>query len=288
MGAQLKTPRVVVIGAEKGGAGKSTIAIHIAAGLMHKGAKVAVMDLDLRQQSLGHFFASRQAWTAASGAVLPAPDVIHLGDVATLATADPAEARVRFEAALASAEDAEFVLIDTPGADTALSRVAHALADLIVTPMNDSFVDFDMLGAVDPVTLELKRPSLYSETVWESRKQRMAMDRVSIDWVVLRNRLAPSEARNRRRVDERVQALSRRVGFRMGPGLRDRVIYRELYPFGLTVADLSSSVRPVEVSLSHVAARQELRGLMQALKLPFGGATAPAVVVDVPETAAVA
>ncbi|MEO6340384.1 MAG: division plane positioning ATPase MipZ [Caulobacteraceae bacterium] len=263
----MKTPRVVVIGAEKGGAGKSTIAIHVAAGLLHRGARVAVIDLDLRQQSLAHFFASRRTWTSASNATLPAPFEVDLGDTAKLATADSAEALARFEDGFASAHEADYVLIDTPGADTPLSRAAHAMADVIVTPMNDSFVDFDMLGTVDPVTLELKRPSLYSETVFESRKRRMVADRSSIDWVVLRNRLAPAEARNRRRLEERVQTLSRRVGFRVGAGLRDRVIYRELFPFGLTVADLSSAVRPVEVSLSHVAARQELRSLLQFLGL---------------------
>jgi chromosome partitioning protein len=57
------------------------------------------------------------------------------------------------------------------------------------------------------------------------------------------------------------------VGFRIGPGLRDRVIYRELFPFGLTVADLGPGVRPVPVSLGHIAARQELRALLQALGL---------------------
>ena len=157
------------------------------------------------------------------------------------------------------------MIIDTPGSDTAISRAAHARADLIVTPMNDSFVDFDMLGVVDPVTLELKRHSLYAETVWACRKQRATAERKQIDWVVLRNRLAPTEARNRRRLDERVEALSRKVGFRVGPGLRDRVIYRELFPFGLTVADLSPTIRPVAMSLQHVAARQELRALMAAL-----------------------
>jgi chromosome partitioning protein len=138
--------------------------------------------------------------------------------------------------------------------------------------MNDSFVDFDTLGVVDPVTLELKRPSLYSETVWNSRKDRALSSARSIDWVVLRNRLAPADARNRRRVDERVQALSRRAGFRVGPGLRDRVIYRELFPFGLTIADLSASIRPVSMSLQHVAARQELRDLMGFLGLTSDGA----------------
>ena len=165
------------------------------------------------------------------------------------------------------AEAADYVVIDTPGADTRLARRAHQHADVIVTPMNDSFVDFDMLGHIDPVTLDLKKPSLYSEAVWDARKNRAASSRQSIDWIVLRNRLASTEARNRRRLDERVEALSRRVGFRIGPGLRDRVIYRELFPFGLTVADLSAKLRPVPVSLTHLAARQELRSLMQCLGL---------------------
>ncbi|MDP3632353.1 division plane positioning ATPase MipZ, partial [Phenylobacterium sp.] len=180
------------------------------------------------------------------------------------------EALARFAEAFDAAEASDYILIDTPGGDTAVSRAAHGMADLIVTPMNDSFVDFDMLGVVDPVTLDLKRPSLYSETVWNSRKIRAAASGKSIDWVVLRNRLAPTEARNRRRVDERVQALSRRVGFRVGPGLRDRVIYRELFPFGLTIADLSPTIRPVAMSLQHVAARQELRALVGSLGLDVG------------------
>jgi chromosome partitioning protein len=188
------------------------------------------------------------------------------------------DAVAAFETAGAEAlQTAEFLIVDTPGADTALSRAAHANADLIVTPLNDSFVDFDMLGEVDPVTLDLIKPSLYSEVVWESRKAKMTETRRSIDWLVLRNRLATTEARNRKRLDERIQALSRRVGFRTGPGLRDRVIYRELFPFGLTVADLSTTVRPVPVSLTHLAARQELRSIMSALGLGAytGEASAP-------------
>ena len=263
---------VIVVGNEKGGAGKSTLAIHIVTALLHAGAqaggaKIAVLDLDLRQQTLGHFFANRVAWLAANGAEAPMPlqhAISGAGDA--LAKAPDAEQLARFEAAFAElTEAADFVIIDTPGSDTAISRAAHSRADLIVTPMNDSFVDFDMLGVVDPVTLELKRHSLYAETVWACRKERATVAKKQIDWVVLRNRLAPTEARNRRRLDERVEALSRKVGFRVGPGLRDRVIYRELFPFGLTVADLSPTIRPVAMSLQHVAARQELRALMAAL-----------------------
>ena len=248
--------RVIVVGNEKGGAGKSTIAVHLAVALAHDAARVAIVDLDRRQQSTARFFSSRARWAEANNAELPHPTA--LGDVADAADLD---------SALARAADHDFVVIDTPGADTELARAAHQRADLIVTPMNDSFVDFDVLGVVDPVTLELQRPGHYSEQVWEARKLKAATTGRGLDWVVLRNRLASSDPRNRRRVDERLQALSRRVGFRVLHGLGDRVIYRELFPFGLTVADLGPTVRPVQVSLGHIAARQELRVLMVELGL---------------------
>jgi chromosome partitioning protein len=271
-------PAVIVVGNEKGGAGKSTLAIHIVAGLLHAGRKVAIIDLDLRQRSMSRFFANRAVWTAANGVALPMPVEPDLGDGKALARAREDEQLARFEAAFAEARlQADVVLIDTPGGDTALSRAAHGRADQIVTPMNDSFVDFDLLGQVDPVTLELLKPSIYSETVWEARKHRAITQgrNASIDWIVVANRLAVAAARNRQRLEERMEKLARRVGFRMGPGLRDRVIYRELFPFGLTVADLSNEVRPVAVSLAHVAARQELRNLMLALGLDGGQLDAP-------------
>ena len=262
-------PQVIVVGNEKGGAGKSTLAIHIVAGLLHAGRRVAILDLDLRQRSMSHFFAHRAAWTAANGVTLPMPVEPDLGDGKALARAGEAEQIATFERAFAESQDVDIILIDTPGGDTPLSRAAHAKADQIVTPMNDSFVDFDMLGTVDPVTLDLLKPSTYSESVWEARKHRAITEgrHAAIDWVVITNRLAVAEARNRKRLEERMLKLAKRVGFRVGPGLRDRVIYRELFPFGLTVADLSSEVRPVAVSLAHVAARQEMRNLMQSLGL---------------------
>ena len=223
---------------------------------------------DLRQQSLNRFFDNRRKWLADSGAVLPEPLTPSGQAAEILVRAAPEDQLARFEDVIGQAgELADFILVDTPGADTPLSRKAHQSADVIITPLNDSFVDFDMLGQVDPVTLELKKPSLYSESVWEARKVRAAATRRMTDWLVLRNRLATAEARNRKRLEDRIQALSRRVGFRIGPGLRDRVIYRELFPFGLTIADLGPGVRPVAVSLSHVAARQELRALMGSLGL---------------------
>jgi chromosome partitioning protein len=245
---------VIAVGNEKGGAGKSTVTTHLATALAHEGAAVGVLDLDVRQRSTERFFLNRDAWAMAQGVELASPIAhrcvdTHSAFIDELAT------------------QADFLIIDTPGADTELTRAAHQAADLIITPMNDSFVDFDVLGVVDPLSLEVLRPSLYAETVWEARKARAIQKGGPIDWVVMRNRLAPVEARNRRRVDERLATLGRRVGFRAIAGLRDRVIYRELFPFGLTVSDLSRRVRPVQVSIGHIVARQELRMLLYELGL---------------------
>lgn len=271
-------PAVIVVGNEKGGAGKSTLAIHIVCGLLHAGRRVAIIDLDLRQRSMSKFFANRAGWMAGNNQFLPMPVEPDLGDGKALAKADEQVQLARFQAAMAQARaEADVILIDTPGGDTLLSRTAHGLADQIVTPMNDSFVDFDLLGQIDPVTLELLKPSIYSESVWEARKHRAITEgrQATIDWIVVVNRMAVAAARNRQRLEERMEKLARRVGFRIGPGLRDRVIYRELFPFGLTVADLSNEVRPVAVSLAHVAARQEMRNLMLALGLDGSALDAP-------------
>lgn len=269
--------RVVVFGNEKGGAGKSTIALHVAVSLLHAGRNVAIIDLDLRQRSLGRFFANRKIWAEANSlannlneadALPHAYEPFLAKDPSSLSKLSDGAASEIFDRALNDGlTQCDIVLVDTPGGDSFLSRRAHAFADMIITPMNDSFIDFDLLGEIDPLTLDVLRPSIYSQTVWDARKNRAVHDGASIDWVVLRNRLASTEARNRKRVDERVQNLSKRVGFRMAAGLRDRVIYRELFPFGLTVMDLSSKVRPVAVSLAHVSARQELRALMAELNI---------------------
>ena len=135
------------------------------------------------------------------------------------------------------AQDADFLVIDTPGRDDPFARIAATNADTLVTPMNDSFVDFDLIGQVDPETFKVARPSFYAELIWDARKRRAKADGATIDWVVLRNRIQHIEARNMRRVSEALDQLAKRVGFRVIPGLGERVIYRELFPAGLTMLD---------------------------------------------------
>ena len=162
----------------------------------------------------------------------------------------------------------DFILIDAPGNDTHFSRLAHAAADTIITPVNDSFIDFDLLAEIDPDTFQVGRPSFYAELVWDCRKKKAQREKKSIDWIVMRNRVSMLDARNKRRVGEGLKKLSERIGFRLAPGFAERVIYRELFPLGLTLLDLTEDGSTIPFTMSHVAARQELRDLIIMLKLP--------------------
>ena len=260
-------PHVIVFANEKGGTGKSTTAVHTAVALAARGGRVACIDLDHRQRTLGRYLDNRAATVKRTGQELPIPD--H-------ATGD-GRADGNFEDLFAQYSDGyDFLVIDTPGRDDPCARTAAALANTLVTPMNDSFVDFDLIGQVDAETFKVTRPSFYSELIWDVRKARAKADGTTIDWVVLRNRLAYVDARNMRRVSEALDQLSRRVGFRIIPGLGERVIYRELFPAGLTLLDNKSFGG---MGLSHVAARQELREMMAGFALPDAALASDAATV---------
>lgn len=263
---------IIVVGNQKGGAGKSTVAMHLIVALMRMGRRTGAIDLDTRQRSLTRYIENRARWIAARGAKLPAPQIFELSESRQrMLDAAEAEDEASFRAALKRlAETCDFIVIDSPGGDSYLARLAHSCADTLVTPLNDSFVDFDLLGDIDPDCADVVRPSIYSEMVWESRKKKAQSLRAPIDWVVLRNRTATSkiEAKNKQRVGEALKTLSTRIGFRMAPGLSERVIYRELFPQGLTMLDLDAPGAEGEMKMAHLAARQELRDLFITLKLP--------------------
>lgn len=265
-----KDARVIVVGNEKGGAGKSTVSMHLCVSLMRMGKQVGVIDLDVRQRTLTRYLENRLRWMQSTGARLPMPEIVRV-DASTERDLDKAEAEEthRLVSSLQRLKKScDFIIIDAPGGDTFLSRLAHTHADTLITPLNDSFVDFDLLGDVNPQTLEVIRPSFYSEMVWSCRKKKAQTSRRPIDWIVMRNRMSPLAARNKERVGEALDNLSKRIGFRLAPGLSERVIYRELFPAGLTLLDLTEKGSNVSFTMSHVAARQEMRDLIIVLQLP--------------------
>lgn len=265
-----KDARVIVVGNEKGGAGKSTVSMHLTVALMRMGKRVGIVDLDVRQRTLTRYFENRLRWTQSTGTKLPMPEVIRV-DASAIRDLDQAEAEEtqRLMTSLARLKrTCDVIVIDAPGGDTFMSRLAHTQADTLITPLNDSFVDFDLLGDVNPQTLDVIRPSFYSEMIWSCRKQKAQTSRRPIDWIVMRNRMSPLAAKNKERVGEALSNLSKRIGFRLAPGLSERVIYRELFPSGLTLLDLTEEGSNVTFTMSHVAARQEMRDLIILLRLP--------------------
>jgi chromosome partitioning protein len=269
--SEASRPYFIVLGNEKGGSGKSTSAIHIVVSLLREGYRVGAIDLDARQGTLAGTLAARKHFVESKGIALPLPDfrAVHRSSHEHRAEAE-AEERENFNNAAAELQNdgAEIIVIDCPGADTHLSRFGHSHADTLITPINDSFVDFSMLAKVEPDNHDIINPSIYSEMVWEARKNRFTRDRGKFDWIVMRNRLAASEARNKRDVGETLELLAKRIGFRTVKGFGERVIFRELYLQGLTLMDVKEANIGIAMGLSHVAARNEVRALISAIKLP--------------------
>jgi chromosome partitioning protein len=262
----------IVLGNEKGGSGKSTVAMHVAIALMKAGQRVATVDLDSRQQSFTHYIENRRAWGkhARLELEIPAHYCIARVDGALVPDNEAAEFN-QFAAAIDAIEHThDFLVIDTPGNDSYLMRLAHSMADTLITPLNDSFVDFDVLGTVDPVTYSVTGTSHFAEMVREARRQRRVVDHATIDWVVVRNRLSMLGSRNKRLVGEGLHELSLRLGFRATDGFAERVVFREFYPRGLTALDdLDQNTLGTRPNLSHVTAREEVEALMNSLKLPL-------------------
>jgi chromosome partitioning protein len=235
--------------------------VHVAIALAYQGARVAAIDLDSRQRTMHRYFENRAETQRRRGIALPG---------ATFAVYEGTSTDELDALAERLGETHDFIVFDTPGRDDPLARHVATRADTLVTPLNDSFVDFDLIGQVDAETFKVRRLSFYAEMIWEARKTRARATGREMDWVVVRNRTGYTEARNQKRIDQALTELSKRVGFRVAGGLSERVIYRELFPSGLTLLDKGQLG---ELGTSHLVARQELRTLVAGLnlKIPVRG-----------------
>jgi chromosome partitioning protein len=268
--AQAMRACVVVVGNEKGGSGKSTVAMHVAVALMKSGQTVASLDLDSRQKTFTHYIENRHAWAQQAGLNLEIPDHHYFVEKMDHRTAedDTADENALVDQMVVLARDHDFIVIDTPGRDSHLGRLAHSMADTLITPMNDSFVDLDVIATVDREALSVTGASHYAQMVEEARRQHLLRGNVATDWIVLRNRLSMLGSRNTRCVGQCLEDLSRMLDFRCVEGLAERVIFREFYSRGLTALDsLDAATLGTRPTLSHVTARLEIDALIKAMRL---------------------
>lgn len=264
-------PHVIVVGNEKGGSGKSTTAFHLVIYLLYQGHRVASIDVDSRQQTFTHYVRNRRDWAKAHGLSLPHPTHFHL----PLAQGDSVKENhgrefEMFRQAIGEVDDdTDFLVIDTPGFDTNLTRLAHSLADTLVTPVNDSLIDLNVLAQMDPVTGAPREMSHYARLVQRARSERLAIDGKTMDWVLVRNRISMLSSRSMRQVQTMLERIAARFGCRVAEGIAERVVFRSLFPMGLTVFDpLDETLLGGSPSLSHVGAREEYCALVSALHLP--------------------
>ncbi len=277
---------VIVLGNEKGGSGKSTLAMHIIVALLKAGCRVASIDTDSRQLSLTRYLENRDRWARHSGVALELPShfSVKLGEGERIRDIEASEFADFTEIVDRLGETVDFVVIDTPANDSYRMRLSHALADTLVTPVNDSFVDLDVLGRVEGAPLSVTGLSQYAQLVEEVRGKRLTSMPHATDWIVVRNRLAMLSSRNQRHVIEGLELLAERLGFRLAHGISERVVFREFFPVGLTAFDpFERAILGHRPTMSHVAARAEIRELIDCLRLPMPApATAPLAEEAVP------
>jgi chromosome partitioning protein len=247
--------KIIVFANEKGGVGKSTLAFHCCAALCNAGYRVAAIDLDSRQRSLARALENREGTARRLKVKLPHPNYSTLLHQ-TGAALSQEIARI--------GSNADFVILDVAGHDSPIGRHAIALADTMVTPVNSSFVDIDLLGQFDSLTMELKRFGSFTRLVQELREVRDHRNKPPADWVVVRNRLRRSGSTNEARVGEALAMLSTKAGFRLAPSLGERVAYRELFLLGLTVFDLKHIP---EFARAQPVAKSEIAHLISELRL---------------------
>jgi chromosome partitioning protein len=251
---------------EKGGSGKSTVAMHVAVALLKRGQRVATIDLDSRQKTLTHYVENRRTGAERSARNIENSEHVCLGTQDEVTSAE-----VLSNALDMLGQSHDFVVIDTPGYDSPMMRLAHSMADILVTPLNDSFVDLDVLGSLDPDTMAVNAISHYAETVEQAQRQRRSSGLEAADWIVLRNRLSMTPTRNKRLVGAGLDELSRRLGFRCVEGLAERVVFREFFLRGLTAFDdLDEATLGKRPTMSHMTARLEVEVLLDAMNLGRG------------------
>jgi len=271
--------------------------MHIVVALLKAGKRVACFDLDLNQQTLTRYLANRQEWDRKHGRKLQLPDHYPVKERNAYGTARNLkqfiaqlrkDRRARKENFIDSgglshsadlrqfisqlreigrADKHDFIIIDTPSGVQHLSLIAHGMADTLITPINDSFFDLDVLVAMESSDLE-PQLSAYANMVWRALEARSNVSGRATDWIIVRNRLEPADSNNQRQITLVLDVLQRKLGFRVARGLLERPAYREFFAAGLTVFDFAEgSESSAEFNRSNSIARVELENLIREIGL---------------------
>lgn len=206
---------IVLVGAEKGGVGKSTIAANLSVHLARDGADVVLVDAD--PQATAAKFSERRAELRQIRPDLPAVHCVQrTGDVS--ATVRDLAGRY------------QVVIIDAGGRDSRELRTALAVAHLFLTPIRASQADLETLPTINELVglARSLNPSLEAYAVLS-----MAPTNPSI-----------------REVAEAAELLTDFDQLKLANSIiRDRKVFRDALLEGLGVVEMDNSQAKAEVQL---------------------------------------
>lgn len=259
-----KKAHVIVISNEKGGTGKSTISMHLAIKLMMEGFSVATIDMDGRQGTLSKYLENRQSFCLKNRISLPIPVHYKFAPQEDYSLIAADRSNVHFQISkLINNYDA--IVIDTPGNKNYLFEEAHQFADTLITPISDSLIDLNVLADIDFETGKVKQPAHYANYIWEVKKYLASEGKAYLNWIVVGNKLSSLKSKNKQIVFDYLEKMSKLYGFRLAESIKDRVIYKELFLEGLTVLDMRHESLRYKMSVSHIAAKREIRTLAESI-----------------------
>lgn len=257
-----KKAHIIVISNEKGGTGKSTISMHLAIKLIQEGFNIATIDMDGRQGTLSQYLEHRRTFCKKNNIDLPCPQHYRFSPCSDYAVI-PAETKIIRQQLDGLSTQYDALIIDTPGHKNYLFDIAHEYADTLITPISDSLIDLNAISEIDFITGREGKPGHYASYIWDVKKHLAAQGKPYLNWIVVGNKVNPLKSRNKNIVFEYLHRLAKLYGFRVNEGFKDRVIYKELFLEGLTVLDMQHEKLKRKMSVSHIAAKQEIRRLAE-------------------------
>lgn len=252
----------IVLGNERGGVGKTTLAANLGVAIARSGITAALLELDGRQRSLARWLERRVATARrnSESLTIPAHEVLVPARFDSISLNEERDFAMLSAAVERLDRIADVIVADTASGDSYLTRLAHSLADIVLTPVEDSFAARDLLAGG------------YGRTIAEARRSRDGMGDGRVDWIVVENRRGAVPGRADGAIGMPLAALAREHGFRTAPGLREQLVHRALFAEGRAVCDATphEGLRlPLSATDARVAARQEVEALVSALYLPF-------------------